>query len=238
MPDSAIRVAGRRRPRRCPRAMSGTSRCAATTSRAGYYRDSGSECRGVHRGRLAAHRRPRPDRRGRAVGDRPRQGDHLRQRPELLSARHRSDRAAGARPGTRQGRRRRLPPAGRGDGRADALRPAPRCAWRISCRWPREVTRLVNEHAGLEVAQVVPVKRIPKTTSGKIQRVALEQAYVAGEFAAEMAELARLRDAAHPHADDRDRHAGDGASRPSSTTRCRASVSRWTTTCSRSARAR
>jgi acyl-CoA synthetase (AMP-forming)/AMP-acid ligase II/acyl carrier protein len=60
-----------------------------------------------------------------------------------------------------------------------------------------EVTKLVNEHAGLEVAHVVPVKRIPKTTSGKIQRVALEQAFADGEFAAEMAELARLREARH-----------------------------------------
>jgi acyl-CoA synthetase (AMP-forming)/AMP-acid ligase II/acyl carrier protein len=64
-----------------------------------------------------------------------------------------------------------------------------------------EVTRLVNEHAGLEVAHVVPVKRIPKTTSGKIQRVALEQAFVAGEFATELAELARLREAQHAHRD-------------------------------------
>ena len=32
---------------------------------------------------------------------------------------------------------------------------------------------LVNEHAGVEVARVVPVKRIPKTTSGKLQRTAL-----------------------------------------------------------------
>ena len=38
-----------------------------------------------------------------------------------------------------------------------------------------EITRLINEQAGLEVAQVVPVKRIPKTTSGKIQRHLLEQ---------------------------------------------------------------
>jgi acyl-CoA synthetase (AMP-forming)/AMP-acid ligase II len=60
-----------------------------------------------------------------------------------------------------------------------------------------EVTRLVNEHAGLEVAHVVPVKRIPKTTSGKIQRVALENAFVAGEFAAEMRELERVREAHH-----------------------------------------
>jgi len=62
-----------------------------------------------------------------------------------------------------------------------------------------EVTHLVNEHAGLEVAHVVPVKRIPKTTSGKLQRVALVDAFVAGEFAAEMAELARLREAHHHH---------------------------------------
>ncbi len=64
-----------------------------------------------------------------------------------------------------------------------------------------EVTRLVNEHAGLEVAHVVPVKRIPKTTSGKMQRVALEAAFVAGEFAPEMEELAKLRAAPHAHRD-------------------------------------
>ena len=43
---------------------------------------------------------------------------------------------------------------------------------------------LVNEHAGVEVARVVPVQRIPKTTSGKLQRTALAQAYENGEFAA------------------------------------------------------
>ncbi len=58
-----------------------------------------------------------------------------------------------------------------------------------------EVTKLINEHTGLEVAEVVPVKRIPKTTSGKIQRHVLEKAYEDGEFAAELAELARLREA-------------------------------------------
>ncbi|MCU0975865.1 MAG: non-ribosomal peptide synthetase [Steroidobacteraceae bacterium] len=65
-----------------------------------------------------------------------------------------------------------------------------------------EVTRLVNEHAGLEVSHVVPVKRIPKTTSGKVQRVALEESFLAGEFATELAELARLREAVHAHAHD------------------------------------
>src|SRR5258707_1138785 len=57
------------------------------------------------------------------------------------------------------------------------------------------VSRLVNEHTGLEVAQVIPVKRIPKTTSGKVQRHLLEQAHVDGEFDAELADLAALRDA-------------------------------------------
>ncbi len=55
------------------------------------------------------------------------------------------------------------------------------------------VARLINEHAGLEVTEVVPVKRIPKTTSGKIQRHLLVQSMVDGEFDAELAELAALR---------------------------------------------
>jgi len=57
------------------------------------------------------------------------------------------------------------------------------------------VSRLINEHTGLEVAQVIPTKRIPKTTSGKVQRHVLEQAYIDGEFDAELAELKSLREA-------------------------------------------
>jgi acyl-CoA synthetase (AMP-forming)/AMP-acid ligase II len=57
------------------------------------------------------------------------------------------------------------------------------------------VTRLINEHTGLEVAQVIPVKRIPKTTSGKVQRHLLEQAYVEGEFDADLTALEALRKA-------------------------------------------
>jgi aryl carrier-like protein len=56
-----------------------------------------------------------------------------------------------------------------------------------------QVTRLVNEHTGLEVAHVVPVKRVPKTTSGKIQRHLLEEDYLNGVYAAELAELDALR---------------------------------------------
>jgi acyl-CoA synthetase (AMP-forming)/AMP-acid ligase II/acyl carrier protein len=62
------------------------------------------------------------------------------------------------------------------------------------------VARLVNEHAGLEVAQVVPVNRIPKTTSGKVQRHLLEESYINGEFDAQLAELERLRAAGNTSA--------------------------------------
>ena len=57
------------------------------------------------------------------------------------------------------------------------------------------VSRLINEHTGLEVAQVIPTKRIPKTTSGKVQRHLLEAAYIDGEFDAELKELQALREA-------------------------------------------
>ncbi len=56
--------------------------------------------------------------------------------------------------------------------------------------------RMLNEQTGLEVAAVVPVKRIPKTTSGKIQRHLLQENYLNGDFAAELSRLAELR-AAH-----------------------------------------
>jgi len=55
------------------------------------------------------------------------------------------------------------------------------------------VSRLINEQAGLEVDHVVPVKRIPKTTSGKLQRHLLVQSFLNGEFSGEMGELDTLR---------------------------------------------
>ena len=58
-----------------------------------------------------------------------------------------------------------------------------------------QVSRVINEQTGLEVSAVVPVKRIPKTTSGKIQRHLLEESYVDGELDAELKELAALRTA-------------------------------------------
>ena len=56
-----------------------------------------------------------------------------------------------------------------------------------------QAARVINEQTGLEVGAVVPVKRIPKTTSGKIQRHLLELQLLDGEFDAELEQLAALR---------------------------------------------
>ncbi len=52
------------------------------------------------------------------------------------------------------------------------------------------VRQAVGEHAGLEVDHVIPVSRIPKTTSGKVQRAHLLRDYRAGAFDAVLQELA------------------------------------------------
>ena len=63
------------------------------------------------------------------------------------------------------------------------------------------------EHAGVAVRDVVPVRQLPKTTSGKLQRFALANAYASGEFTGVLAELAALgvRDVAPPSASDVER---------------------------------
>jgi acyl-CoA synthetase (AMP-forming)/AMP-acid ligase II/acyl carrier protein len=55
----------------------------------------------------------------------------------------------------------------------------------------RDVSRHITEHMGLEVSHVIPVKRIPKTTSGKLQRRALGNAFLQGEFDDVLGELNR-----------------------------------------------
>ena len=62
-----------------------------------------------------------------------------------------------------------------------------------------QVRDLIGEQTGLEVDQVIPVARIPKTTSGKVQRAKLLQSYFDGEFDEVMAEL---RPAAVPDEDE------------------------------------
>ncbi|MGH8501478.1 MAG: non-ribosomal peptide synthetase [Gammaproteobacteria bacterium] len=56
-----------------------------------------------------------------------------------------------------------------------------------------EVARQINEHAGVEVTHVIPVARIPKTTSGKVQRHALARDYAQGAFNETLVALAKLR---------------------------------------------
>jgi acyl-CoA synthetase (AMP-forming)/AMP-acid ligase II/acyl carrier protein len=64
----------------------------------------------------------------------------------------------------------------------------------------RELVGILSAKAGLELDAVVPVRRIPKTTSGKIQRHLLEQEYQDGRFEAELAELERLGGTRPPEA--------------------------------------
>ena len=56
----------------------------------------------------------------------------------------------------------------------------------------RQLRRVLNQQTGLEVAHVLPVTRIPKTTSGKLQRHVLARAFENGEFDAVLADLAPL----------------------------------------------
>ncbi len=55
--------------------------------------------------------------------------------------------------------------------------------------------KALAESAGVTVRDVVPVRQLPKTTSGKLQRVALADAYMRGEYSAVIAELAALKTA-------------------------------------------
>lgn len=61
----------------------------------------------------------------------------------------------------------------------------------------RDVTRHINEQTGLEVSRVIPVSRIPKTTSGKLQRRTLGDAYLNGEYDDVVHEIEKLLSETH-----------------------------------------
>ncbi|MCP5054441.1 MAG: AMP-binding protein, partial [bacterium] len=46
----------------------------------------------------------------------------------------------------------------------------------------RQLKKHINRHIGLNIKQVLPVQRIPKTTSGKYKRYKLAEMYLAGHF--------------------------------------------------------
>lgn len=54
----------------------------------------------------------------------------------------------------------------------------------------KKVTTRIGEQTGLEVDHVIPVRKVPKTTSGKVQRAALLNSYLDGEFEEILAKLA------------------------------------------------
>ncbi|ORU90991.1 MAG: AMP-dependent synthetase [Cycloclasticus sp. symbiont of Poecilosclerida sp. N] len=55
-----------------------------------------------------------------------------------------------------------------------------------------DVRRQLNEKSGLDVAHVLPIRTVPKTTSGKVQRFAVSEQFVDGEFNEIMAALTEL----------------------------------------------
>jgi acyl-CoA synthetase (AMP-forming)/AMP-acid ligase II/acyl carrier protein len=63
------------------------------------------------------------------------------------------------------------------------------------------IRHVIGEHTGLEVDHVVPVTRIPKTTSGKVQRAKLLEAYLDGEFDEALQQLGPIAEAATTDAD-------------------------------------
>ena len=56
----------------------------------------------------------------------------------------------------------------------------------------RAVRRAINEHVGLAVSAVIPVRQLPKTTSGKAQRFILARQYQDGEFSEILQQLHAL----------------------------------------------
>ncbi len=70
----------------------------------------------------------------------------------------------------------------------------------------RQVKQRLNEQLGLEVKQVLPIRNLPKTTSGKIQRYALARDYLEGVFSTQEHELhSLLTQPAQTQVDSQDR---------------------------------
>jgi acyl-CoA synthetase (AMP-forming)/AMP-acid ligase II/aryl carrier-like protein len=55
------------------------------------------------------------------------------------------------------------------------------------------ISLLVNQQTNLTVRSVVPIQRMPRTTSGKLQRLQLKERFIAGEFDTVLKELAAAR---------------------------------------------
>ena len=60
-----------------------------------------------------------------------------------------------------------------------------------------QIRKTINEQIGIVVHHVIPVKNIPKTTSGKLQRNALAKQYIQGEFAQQIQEIEKNKSMEH-----------------------------------------
>lgn len=69
-----------------------------------------------------------------------------------------------------------------------------------------KLKRHLNQGAGIEVAHVLPVKRLPKTTSGKLQRYKLAEQFERGEFQATIEALNGMFGDLHSGARDAEDH--------------------------------
>lgn len=58
----------------------------------------------------------------------------------------------------------------------------------------RELKKKMNVRMGMEISYVIPVRTIPKTTSGKVQRYLLVQQFTAGEFDKSIAQIEEALD--------------------------------------------
>lgn len=56
----------------------------------------------------------------------------------------------------------------------------------------QEIKKHVSRQMGLEVKEVIPIKKVPKTTSGKIQRYKLIRRYLDGEFGDTVGEMNQM----------------------------------------------
>jgi acyl-CoA synthetase (AMP-forming)/AMP-acid ligase II len=66
----------------------------------------------------------------------------------------------------------------------------------------REVAKIINEQSGLEADHIIPVNRIPKTTSGKVQRRLLGDEYINGDYDELISQLNSLSASAHVAVDE------------------------------------
>ena len=59
-----------------------------------------------------------------------------------------------------------------------------------------DIAAILNAQVGIDITHVIPVQRIPKTTSGKVQRHALIRSYVEGDYAEVLAAMGVQQDLA------------------------------------------